>query len=52
MDVKEYRETAGTLARMLKAGWKKALPPGYTNTSNNPPGDESWYRTKRNYIGL
>jgi arylsulfatase A-like enzyme len=52
VDVKEYRETANMLARMLEAGWKKTLPPGYTNTSNNPPGDESWYRTKRSSMGL
>jgi iduronate 2-sulfatase len=52
VDVQAYQEVAEKLAGMLKAGWKEALPAGYTNSSNNPPGDESWYKVKRSYVGL
>jgi arylsulfatase A-like enzyme len=28
----------GKMRTVLEAGWKRALPPGVTNNSNNPPG--------------
>jgi iduronate 2-sulfatase len=47
VDRPENRQIVEELAKALKEGWEKALPPGYTNSSNNPPGDDSWYRTRR-----
>jgi iduronate 2-sulfatase len=29
--------------RLLRGGWKKALPPGVENNSNLPTGDDAWY---------
>jgi hypothetical protein len=33
----EYHETSEELSRLMKDGWKKALPPGIKNMSDNPP---------------
>ena len=29
--------------RLLRAGWKKALPPGVENSSELTKGDDAWY---------
>jgi iduronate 2-sulfatase len=42
-----YRGVVERLAAQLAVGWKAALPPGVTSSSNNPRGDDSWYLENR-----
>lgn len=40
---KKYKKIIEEHEKILKEGWKKALPPGMVNKSNNPRGDDSEY---------
>jgi outer membrane protein assembly factor BamB len=38
-----FKAKIGEHRRLLRAGWKKALPPGTENSSKLPRGDDAWY---------
>ena len=43
---RKYKDLIKKHEKILKDGWKKALPPGIVNKSNNPMGNDSEYLEK------